>query len=264
MAAVAVYLAGIAGLAFAARLHRPGWPPWLVHGIWSALPASLILAVVLAFLSLICFLARVGLWHRKNRRHVVEELIQTLTWLGQRLEDSEISDLNELGLFEDLEYTAGLIQNFLPRTLRTQDPAGDYGVADQCHGMAAAFRELKLEVALNQSMSRGEIASRVVPAIGPIFHGDWEKIPCVSQERPASSKVKHTAHGLSQIVIAVIPLATVLALQHWGFVSSTVFAQALPIVVTWLIVSILTWLDPRAESSISSLGSLLGTLRTPR
>ena len=261
MTAVAVYLAAAVALVLAAKLGRPGWPPWLVHGAWSAVWASLILVGVLAAVSLICSLARVGLWHRKNRRHVVEELIQTLTWLGQRLEDREIADMSEVGLFDDLEYTAGLIQNYLPRMLRTQDPAGDSGVAEQCRGIAAAFRELKLEVALNQSMSRGEIAGRIVPVIGPIFHGDWDKIPRASQEGLASSRLKHTARGLSQIVIAVVPLAALLALHDLQIASSTVFAQALPIVVTWLIVSVLAWIDPRSESSISSVANIMGTWR---
>jgi hypothetical protein len=260
MAAVAVYLAGAAALVLATRLGHLGWPPWLVQDTGSAIWASLSLMGVLAFVSLICYLARVSLWHRKNRRHVVEELIQTLIWLGQRLEKyKKISDLSKLHLFEDLEYTAGLIQNYLPRKLRTQDPASDSKAAEQCRGIAASFRELKQEIALNQSMSRDEIAGRIVPVVGPIFHGDWDKIPSASQVS-ASSRLKHTARGLSQILIAVVPLAALLVLKDLGIANSTVFAQALPIVVTWLIVSVLTWIDPRAESSISSVSSILGTL----
>jgi hypothetical protein len=262
MIAVAVYLAGAAALLPAARLRHPGWPSWLVHGTWSAIWASLILVGVLAGISLICYLARVSLWHRKNRRHVVEELIQTLTWLGQRLEDHEIKDRDrKLGIFEDLEYTAGLIQNYLPKVLRTRDPAGESGVAEQCRGMAAAFRELKLEVALNQSMSRSEIAGRIVPTIGPIFHGAWEEMPCIaSQGLAASSRLKRTARGLSQTVVAVVPLAALLALHKLGIVNGSVFDHTLPIVVTWLVVSVFTWIDPRAESSISSVDSVLSIL----
>jgi hypothetical protein len=122
------------------------------------------------------------------------------------------------------------------------------------------FRELKQEIALNQSMSRDEIAGRVVPVVGPIFHGDWDKIPGASQV-PVSSRLKHTARGLRQIVIAVVPLAALLVLRDLRIANSTVFAQALPIVVTWLIVSILTWIDPRAEGSISSVSSIMGTWR---
>jgi hypothetical protein len=261
MVAVAVYLAGAAALVPAARLHHPAWPSWLMHGTQSAVWASLSLMGVLAFVALICSQARVGLWRWKNRRHVVEELIQTLIWLGQRLEeDKRILDLSKLRLFEDLEYTAGLIENYLPRKLRTQDPASDSKVAEHCRGIAAVFRELKQEIALNQSMSRHEIAGRIVPVVGPIFHGDWDKIPSAS-EVPASSRLKHTARGLRQIVIAVVPLAALLVLRDLGIASSTAFAQALPIVVTWLIVSILTWIDPRAEGSISSVSSILGTWR---
>jgi hypothetical protein len=260
MAAVAVYLAGAAALVFAARLSRPGWPSWLVHGTQSAVWASLILVGVLAAISLLCFLARVSLWHWKNRRHVIEELIQTLTWLGQRLEDPEITDRNDVGLFEDLEYTAGLIENYLPRKLRPQDLAGDSNVAEQCRDMAAAFRHLKLEVSLNQSMTRPEIASRIVPTIGPIFYGDWKKMPYIVSQGPAASRLKHTARGLSHIVIALVPLAALLVLHDLKIVPSPEFAQALPIVVTWLIVSILTWIDPRAESSITNTSNVMSAL----
>jgi hypothetical protein len=72
--------------------------------------------------------------------------------------------------------------------------------------------------------------------------------------------LKHTARGLSHIVIALVPLAALLVLHDLKIVPSPEFAQALPIVVTWLIVSILTWIDPRAESSITNTSNVMSAL----
>jgi hypothetical protein len=307
MGATAVYLAGVGVLVFAVTADHPDWPSWLVNGTLSALWASLILFVVLGVLCLFYYLPQVGLWHWRNRRHVVAELVQTLTWLGLRLEDSDRPHLEDsdrpqsewpetrheasvrsllersgssllgrcrlrhlrqselslldrpgLSLLEDLEYVAGLIQNYLPRRLRTLDPAGDSRATERCRGMAAAVRQLKLDIVLNQNTSGSAVAGRIVPCIVPIILRDWEKVACIElQKGLAPSGWKHTARGLSKIIVAVAPLAALLALQYSGMLSSTIFTQVLPIVVAWLIVSILTWIDPRTESNISSLGGLV-------
>src|SRR5215471_5617720 len=273
MAATAVYLAGVGALAFGATSREPGWPAWLADGVSSALWGSLGLAVVVGVLCLLSFLPLVGLWHWKNRRHVVAELVQTLIWLGLRLEDSERPDderselsraLPGLSLFEDLEYVAGLIQHYLPRKLRTMDPAGDAIVAERCRGMAAAVRQLKLDLVLNQSASYREIAGRIVPAIVPICCGEWEKIAYIApQERPTPVRWKRKARGLGKVIVAVAPLAVLLALQSVKG-SVTGFAQILPIAVTWLLVAVLTWLDPRTESSISGVKTMTDLMRGSR
>ena len=184
--------------------------------------------------------------------------------LGRRrlshLRGSELSLLDRpgLSLLEDLEYVAGLIQNYLPRRLRTLDPAGDSRTAERCRGMAAAVRQLKLDIVLNQNTSGSAVAGRIVPRIVPIILRDWEKVTCSEpQNGLMPSGLKHTARGLSKIIVAVAPLAVLLALRYSGMVSDSIFTQVLGIVVTWLIVSILTWIDPRTESNISSLGGLI-------
>src|SRR5215831_8569996 len=273
MAATAVYLAGIGALAFGATSREPGWPSWLAHGISSALWASLGLVVVVGVLCLLSFLPLVGLWHWKNRRHVVAELVQTLTWLGLRLEDGERPEherselsraLPGLSLFEDLEYVAGLIQHYLPRKLRTLDPAGDAIVAERCRGMAAAVRQLKLDLVLNQNASYSEIAGRIVPAIVPICCGEWEKIAYIApQERLAPVRWKRAARGLGKVIVAVTPLAVLLVLQNqrnrFGWAT-----QLVPIAATWLLVAILTWIDPRTESSISGVKTMTDLMRGSR
>jgi len=270
MAATAVYLAGIGALAFGATSREPGWPPWLAGGISSVLWASLGLVVVVGVLCLLSFLPLVGLWHWKNRRHVIAELVQTLIWLGLRLEDSERPEderselsraLPGLSLFEDLEYVAGLIQHYLPRKLRTMDPAGDSIVAERCRGMAAAVRRLKLDLVLNQSASYREIAGRIVPAIMPICCGEWEKLAYIApQERPVPVRWKRTVRGLGKVIVAVAPLAVLLGLG----IGSGVPAQLLPIAATWLLVAVLTWIDPRTEGNISGVKDMTDLMRGSR
>src|SRR5215471_18221053 len=273
MVATAVYLAGIGALAYGATSREPGWPAWLADGVSSALWGSLGLAVVVGVLCLLSFLPLVGLWHWKNRRHVVAELVQTLIWLGLRLEDSERPDderselsraLPGLSLFEDLEYMAGLIQHYLPRKLRTMDPAGDSFVAERCRGMAAAVRQFKLDLVLNQNASYWEIAGRIVPAIVPICCGEWEKIAYIApQERPMPVRWKRAARGFGKVIVAVTPLAVLLVLQNqrnrFGWAT-----QLVPIAATWLLVAILTWIDPRTESSISGVKTMTDLMRGSR
>jgi hypothetical protein len=263
MGATAVYLAIIGGLAYGSTSDRPNWAPWLVDGIWSALWASLVVAVVMGALFLFSTLTLVGLWHRKNVRHPDDELVQTLTWLGLRLHDSQRpeSERSELyrmqpniSLLEDLEYIAGLMQNYLPRRLSTLDPCSDSTVIKRCQEMAAAVRQLKLGFVLNQTILPSEIERQIVPAIAPISLGDWDKIAhLTAQEQSAPPRWKRMLRVLSKGVGAVVPLAALLVLRSSGTVSDATFAQVLPIVVTWLIVSIVSWIDPRAENNISGV-----------
>jgi hypothetical protein len=61
----------------------------------------------------------------------------------------------------------------------------------------------------------------------------------------------------------VAPLAVLLVLQGLG-IGSGVPAQVWPIVVTWLLVAVLTWIDPRTESSISGVKAVTDLMRGSR
>jgi hypothetical protein len=145
------------------------------------------------------------------------------------------------------------------------DPVGDSIVVERCRGMAAAVRQLKLDLVLNQSASYREIAGRIVPAILPICCGEWEEIAYIApQERPMPVRWKRMARGLGKVIVAVAPLAVLLVLHSVNEVPFTVFAQVLPIVVTWLVVAVLTWLDPRTESNISGVKAVTDLMRGSR
>jgi hypothetical protein len=144
------------------------------------------------------------------------------------------------------------------------DPAGDSIVSERCRGMAAAVRQLKLDLVLNQNASYREIAGRIVPAIVPICCGEWQKIAYIApQERPVPVRWKRTARGLGKVIVAVAPLAVLLVLQGVG-IGSGVPAQLLPIAATWLLVAVLTWMDPRTESSISGVKTMTDLMRGSR
>jgi hypothetical protein len=268
----AIYLIGIGGLSFVAtQIERPRWPAWLALGTWSAVWASLALTVVLAGVLMLTYLFTSVVWNWKNRRYTVAELVQTLAWMGVSLADEELPEdarsvfsrasptLAEVGKVEALEYVANLMEHFLPRQLRTHDPGGDRIIAERCRGMACAVRQLKLRLILNRT-SPGELASLLVPAIPPVALGNWSKIAYADLEgHPAPGRWARPLHMLRGFTAAVAPLAVLLVLgAAVPGVPGMVLAPALPIAITWLFVSIITWIDPGNGERTSAVGDLLG------
>jgi len=271
----AIYLIGIGGLSFVAmRIERPHWPMWLVSGTWSALWASLALTVALAGILMLTYLFTSVVWDSKNRRYTVEELVQTLAWIGVSLEDEELPagewsvfsreppTLAQVGKIEALEYVANLMERFLPKKLRTHDPSGDRFIAERCRGMACAIRQLKLEFILEHTPPN-ELASQLVPAIPPIAMGNWNKIAHVDQEgRPTPGRWARLLNILRGFIAAVAPLAAVLTLRATvPSVPNTILAPALPIAVTWLLVSVITWIDPGKGERTSDVKTVLDMWR---
>jgi hypothetical protein len=148
-----------------------------------------------------------------------------LGWIGMSLEDEERPEkerseltltsptLAEITIAWSLEYVANLIEHFLPRHLRTWDHASDRIIAERCRGIACAVRQIKLSRVLDQSISASEMASWLVPAIGPIVLGDWNKIAYVElHEQPTLPKsVSYVVIGWSWAMIGVRGRSVVVA-----------------------------------------------------
>jgi hypothetical protein len=274
----AIYLIGVGALLFGATSTRPHQPSWLAQCARSALWASLVLIAVLGLVHLVTYLVVILLWHWKNRRYTIAELVQTLAWVGMSLEEEELPEherselartsptLSQIGIVRSLEYIANLIEQFLPRQLCTWDRSSDRIIAERCRGMACAVRQIKLTHVLDKSISASEMASLLVPAIGPIVLGDWYRVTCVeSQQLPTVPKSRRILRMLGLIVLAVAPLAVVIALRATpSHVPSSTLDQALPITITWLVVSIVTLIDPGTGDRISSTTNLLGAFRGPK
>jgi hypothetical protein len=271
----AVYLIGIGGLSFAvAGIKRPHRPLWLAFGTWSALWASLVLILALAAVLLFNYLVTSLVWNWKNRRYTVAELVQTLAWLGMSLEDEERPEearspfstmsptLAEVGKVEALEYIANLMEQWLPKHLRTYNPAGDRIIAERCRGMACAVRQVKLQFVLNGT-SPSELASQLSPAIPYVALRKWGKIEHVDQQdRPTAPRWTRALRMLGAFVAAVAPLAVLLTLRATApSVPNKILDQALPITVTWLLVSIITWIDPGNGERPSTVKDVLDLLR---
>jgi hypothetical protein len=271
----AVYLTGIGALSFAVtRIHRPHWPLWLTLGTWSALWASLALTAMFAFVLFLTYLVTSVVWNWKNRRYTVAELVQTLAWVGVSLEDEERPEdarsvfsrtsptLAEVGKVEALEYIANLMERCLPKHLRTRDPDSDRHIAEHCRGMACAVRQIKMQFVLNSTSPPSELASQLVPAIPHIARSNWSKIVHVDQqERPTAPRWTGALRMLRSFVAAVAPLAVLLTLRAIApSVPDKILDQALPIAVTWLLVSIITWIDPGNGERTSNVKSMFDML----
>jgi len=271
----AIYLIGIGALSFVAmRIERPHWPLWLVRGTWSALWASLALTVAFAGILMLTYLFTSVVWDSKNRRYTIAELVQTLAWMGVSLKDEELPadarsvfskeppTLAEVGKVEALEYVANLMERYLPRQLRTHDPSGDRFIAERCRGMACATRRLKLELILKHTPS-DQLASQLVPAIPPIVMGNWNKIAHVDQEEgPAPGRWARLLNIGREFIAAVAPLVVVLTLRAAvPSVPDAILAPALPITITWLLVSIITWIDPGKGERTSEVKTVLDMWR---
>jgi hypothetical protein len=272
-----VYLIGIGGLSYvAAGIERPHWPLWLALGTWSALWASLALIVVLAAVLLFTYLVTSLVWNWKNRRYTVAELVQTLAWMGLNLQDEERPEdarsefsktsptLAEVGKVEALEYVANLMERYLPKHLRMSDPSGDHIIAERCRGMACAVRQIKLQFVLNRTSPPSELACQLIPAIPHIARGDWSKIAHVDQqERPVVPGWTRALRMLRAFVAAIAPLAALLTLRATApSIPNEILDRALPIAVTWLLVSIITWIDPGNGERTSTVKTVLDMLRS--
>ncbi len=250
----AIYLIGLALLALpAAGDWRSQLPSWLGLGLLTAARAALAVLILYGGFHLLANLAPLLLGRWKVRQHPVDELIQTLALLGVLLNESEesnderslpgqesaITTIREL--FLEMEYLAGIIENALARNLSTLDRSGDAVITKRCHGMAAALRELKVHLALDGRMTAEDIANMLIPAIVPMALGNWSQIKCLDQQEHQEVKRSGWRRALrifGGIVAAIAPLAALLILRSTTtLVSEKVYDQTLPIVITWLLVS---------------------------
>jgi hypothetical protein len=269
------YLAEVAFLVMLSALSHPDWPEWLTQGVWTGLWASTAIGVVLGVLLVAAFLVtELSNWWKD--RYAIDECVQTLLWLVMRIDDldrpedqrSEVSRMRILpspySLAWDLEYVAKLIERSVPRILDTGDRAGNKMIADRCRGIATSVRELKTETLLNQRRPLGELADALASAVVPIALGDWNTLAHVTTEDQPSvpSLGLRTLRWTGRIVGAIAPIAVVFALKSWLPDAEKLLDPLVPIGATWLVLSIITWIDPRANDRASSVGNILKTLPT--
>ncbi|WP_214109187.1 hypothetical protein [Acrocarpospora catenulata] len=246
-----------------------GW----AGGLWSGLWAGLTAMVVAGFVFVLTYLITSLLERRKMRVWTVGELVQTLIWFGARAQDAHLpleerSALGQAFPFSDpvgvaweLEWLARLIERCLPRQLTAWDPMGDRMVAERCRGIAARLRELKMEFLLRQSTPAHEIAARLVPAVVPIIDGDWDRLETAEVQVVPHSRLRLVLRGLGGAFVAIAPLAVFLLLRTTtSVIPDSIVDQVLPIAVTWLLLSIIAWIDPGTGSRSGKLRNLTDLL----
>lgn len=270
-----VFLVEVAILALLSAVqpgHRPGWLGWVTHGAWIGIWASTALAGVLAVLLLLMHLS-IALHLRWKSRHAIEEVVQTLLWLVLRIDDAarpepERSELSRkfplpdaYALVWDLEYVARLIEGQVPKLLDTGDPAGNRAVTDRCRGIAARVRELKPGMLLNQRGCLARLAEALSGAIVPIAVGDWSALShtALDVRPPEPSLWVRTLRWIGRVAAATAPVLIVGAV-YLDNEESKLIQPLAPVAVTWLLVSVVTWIDPSGGDRASSVKNLLGAV----
>lgn len=270
----ALYMTEVAILTVAATAHRPHWPPWIVRGLWAGFWASAVFAILLGFLLVVAYLSTTLYMRWKNRRYAVGELVQTLLWLVMRIDDAgryqeDRSDLSRqfpvpdpYGVAWDLEYVAEVIERSLPKVLDSGDRTGNKAITDRCRGIAVSVRALKSDCLLNQRSDFDALADALANAVVPIALGDWKSLAHVEPEQLPQSVSSWTRvlRWLGRIVAASTPLIVILILKANLDGSDKQLDPLIPVAVTWLLVSIVTWIDPGGGDRSSSVKNLLGAV----
>jgi hypothetical protein len=270
----AVFVAEIGALAALSTMARPSWPGWLVRGLWAGLWASTALAMAFGTLLIVAYLTTWLSRRWKNRRYAVEELVQTILWMTMRIDDADRSEpaRTELSrqfvvpsaanVIGELEYLANLIERSIPRVLDCRDRDGNKAIADRCRGIAASVRGLKVETVLNQRSPLDRLATTLVDAIVPVALGDWNSLAYTdTNDRPkAPSPFARAVRWIGRVAAAIVPLTVVLMLQARLPGSGKLIDPLIPVAVTWLLVSVITWIDPGSGDRASSVKNLLGAM----
>ncbi|GAA2609687.1 pyridoxamine 5'-phosphate oxidase family protein [Paractinoplanes durhamensis] len=270
----AIYMTEVALLSLAASGPRPDWPQWLVRGLWTGLWASCAFAASLVIMLIAVFLATSLYVRWKNRRYAAAELLQTLLWLVMRIDDagrpeadrSELSRRYQppdpLRIAVALEYLATVIEESLPKALDCGDRSGTRAISEHCRGIAASVRALKTERLLDQRTSSDALAAALANAIVPVALGDWKSLAYVEPaDLPQTvSAWTRTLRWIGRLVAAAMPLAVILFLQATTHGSDKQLEPLVPVAATWLLVSIVTWIDPGGGDRSAGVRNLLGAV----
>jgi Ca2+/Na+ antiporter len=269
-----LYLVEVVVLVVASTIPRPPWPQWIIHGLWAGLWASIALTVLLGILLLFVYLVTSVYVRRKNRHHVVAELVQTLLWLLMRIDDADRPEGKRCELSRqfpppsptdiavDLEYLATLIEIFVPRHLESWDRTVNRAIGDRCRGIAETIRGLKLEMLLSQRRPLNHLAAGLANAVVPIALDDWTSLAYteLADRAPSPSLWNRTFKWFGRIAAAVAPLALVFILRSQSQISDKLLDSIVPVAVTWLLVSVVTWIDPGSGDRATRVKDLWSAL----
>ncbi|WP_155361269.1 hypothetical protein [Acrocarpospora macrocephala] len=269
----AIYLIIVGAVAMGALAVDRGTGPGWARGLWAGLWTALVVMLVAGAVFILTYLISSVFQRRKNSVWAIGEIVQTLLWFGLRMEEAHLpleerSALGQAYPFGDpvvtashLESLARVVERYLPRQLPTWDPMGDRIISERCRGMAARLRELKMEFLLNQRIPPAEMAARLVPAVVPIVDGDWERLARADIQVIPHSRLRVSLRIVGGILVAIAPLTIYLLLRTTtSIIPDKIVDQVLPVAVTWLLLSVIAWIDPGNGNRTGNLKNLTDLL----
>jgi hypothetical protein len=125
--------------------------------------------------------------------------------------------------------------------------------------IANAFREQKKKVMFPTEESKNTFLQTMANNLIVVVNGNWEHLEkCQTTETPSSSAIiSRLWQVLSSLVIGALPILAIGILQKTGLaLTGEIKDYAVIGSIIWLVLSILTIIDPNISEKISSLQNL--------
>jgi hypothetical protein len=151
------------------------------------------------------------------------------------------------------------IQKHVLRKLRTGDLIADDWLKKTTKEIANAFREQKKKVMFPTEESKNTFLQTMANNLIVVVNGNWEHLEkCQTTETPSSSAIiSRLWQVLSSLVIGALPILAIGILQKTGLaLTGEIKDYAVIGSIIWLVLSILTIIDPNISEKISSLQNL--------
>jgi hypothetical protein len=209
---------------------------------------------------------------KKLRTNPEDEIIETALWCLPSVPASEevawsLTDRQELSY--RLLYIARVVER-AGNTFRSslKSATTEAMVQRQYQGIAASIRKLALNVIFAKTGTREEVRESLSRLIRAVSTGRWGEL---EGEVPASpntvSTIRRVLSSLKSIVVAIGPIIIVLAaprileaqnppIEVDGRLTSTLATVS----IAWLVVYLISWLDPRASEHVTTTGSVIGMI----
>jgi len=163
-----------------------------------------------------------------------------------------------------IEQAAALIERELATALGGYDPQTRQVTAAHCRGAARALRDLKRDVAMPSAGSWERVEAELVHAFTALADGDLGELRTAEEpprEQLPRSRWSRTAAALRAVLVAAVPVATVVALQpvldlakehyHWAKVGAA----------GWALVYLLISVDPTMREKFEVVSDLVSLAR---
>jgi hypothetical protein len=166
-----------------------------------------------------------------------------------------------------LEFTARTFtRDLFPRSFVGYAGSGEWLIR-RTAGWAEALRHLQRQIVAPVPGSRAKVEALLLNEIRCLATGDlgalaWRQPPPLPPRRTVLRR--HATTVGRTILVAALPLATILAVQPILHESPGVFAWARIATATWALLYVVLSLDPAIRDKLDTASQVAGLLRIPR